>query len=325
MQLSDRIQTYLERLNRRFSSSPLAAAIASRRLIPLLDLTLLMTALLMLFTTYTVLFFHIVFVLLAFGAFFWKFWGFVLRVLFWVGLTTGVVLWAVLRRSTQPEELVEIPLLSLILVMVYLIASARTRAQLELKQKHAALTVALDERNALQEALVHKAFYDGLTDLPNRELFFDRLKHSLGRAGRRRESIVVLFIDLDDFKSINDRYGHAAGDDLLVEVARRILEVVRLEDTVARLGGDEFTVMLVDQTSIAYAINATERIMQQLFEPYQIDGKEVRITASVGMAQSGPGRDQPDDLVRDADHAMYEAKEGGKAKLQLYKPSGARV
>lgn len=309
----------LERLNSSFSNSRLAGLTSSGRLLPVIDLALLVTAALMFVTPYTVLCFHIIFALLAFGAFFWNFRGFAARVLFWVGLTSIVVLLAVRTAHTQPEELVEIPLLSVILIMVFLIASRRARVLAQLEREHDALAKALEDKSALQEALVHQAFYDGLTDLPNRALFFDRLQHALARAARHHESVVVLFIDLDDFKSVNDQHGHAAGDQLLVKVAQRIKELVRAEDTVARLGGDEFTVLLIDQTSIAFAVHITERIVHQLFHPYLINDLKVSITASIGIAQSGPAHLRPDDLVRDADDAMYRAKEKGKARFEVFK------
>ena len=298
------------------------AAASSRQLLPLIDVGLLIVAALMLLTDQTVLFFHLVFVLLAFGAFYWRFQGFALRVLFWVGLTTAVVVWAVQTGQTQPEELIEIPLLSFILVMVYLIASRRARAQNHLQREQDALTQVLEERNSLEAALMHQAFYDQLTALPNRALFFDRLQHALARAARRRETVVVLFIDIDNFKSVNDRFGHAAGDELLVKAASRIREMVRGEDTVARLGGDEFTVLLADQTTIDYAVDVTERIMERLFLPYFIAGRELKVTASAGIAQGNPKHVAPDDLLRDADDAMYKAKGKGKARYEVFK-SGA--
>ncbi len=321
MQLTDQVQGYIRQIKTNIKASKLAAATESGRLMPLIDLSLLITAVLMLITELTVLWFHVIFVLLAYGAFFLKFRGFALRVLFWVGLTTIVVLLAVQDGRTQAEELIEIPLLSFILVMVFLIASRRAKALAHLEFEHTALTSVLAERNALQEALMHKAFYDGLTDLPNRELFFDRLQHALVRAARHGESVIVLFIDLDNFKFVNDRFGHAGGDHLLTKVAHRTQEQVRAEDTVARLGGDEFTVLLVDQKSIDYAVNVAERIMHTLFLPYLINAEELLITASIGLAQSGPGHDQPDDLIRDADDAMYVAKGKGKARFEIYKAS----
>src|SRR5687768_11222396 len=194
-------------------------------------------------TEHIVLFFHIIFVLLSIGAFFWNFRAFVLRSFFWVTGATGAVLLAVFQGRTQPEEMIEIPMLTLILVMVFIIATSRAKTLRELEREHRELKQVLEEREALQEALLHQAFYDKLTGLPNRALLFDRLQHSFLEAVRHRQALALLFVDLDDFKSVNDRWGHAAGDLLLVDVAKRMLSVVRTEDTVARLAGDEFTVL----------------------------------------------------------------------------------
>src|SRR6185295_4745464 len=199
------------------------------------------TAFLMFATEYIVFFFHIIFVLLSIGAFFWQFRAFTFRSLFWVAGTTSAVLLAVVQGRTQPDELIEIPLLSIILVMVFIIASSRAKTQRELEREHRGLKQAIEERQALEEALLHQAFYDHLTGLPNRALLFDRLQHAFLEAVRHRQALALLFVDLDDFKSVNDRFGHATGDQLLVEVAKRVLSSVRQEDTVARLGGDEFT------------------------------------------------------------------------------------
>src|SRR5215211_7110718 len=207
----------------------------------LIDIGLFVTAFLMFATEQIVLFFHIIFVLLSIGAFFWNFRAFTFRSLFWVAGATGAVLLAVFQGRTQPEEMIEIPLLSIILVMVFIIASFRAKTQRELEREHRELKQALEERHALQEALLRQAFYDNLTGLPNRALLFDRLQQTFLEAVRNRQAIALLFVDLDGFKSVNDRFGHAIGDHLLVEVAKRILSVVRQEDTVARLGGDEFT------------------------------------------------------------------------------------
>ncbi|HXQ39536.1 MAG TPA: diguanylate cyclase, partial [Anaerolineales bacterium] len=210
----------------------------------LIDLGLCLTAFLMFATQYIVFFFHIIFVLLSIGAFFWNFRAFTLRSLFWVGGATGAVLLAVSQGRTQAEEMIEIPLLTIILVMVFIIASFRAKTQRELESEHRALKQVLAERQSLQEALLHQAFYDRLTGLPNRALLFDRLQNAFLEAVRHQYAISMLFLDLDDFKSVNDQFGHAIGDQLLVDVAQRMLSVVRQEDTVARLGGDEFTVLI---------------------------------------------------------------------------------
>src|SRR5439155_3187475 len=146
----------------------------------------------------------------------------------------------------------------------------------------------------------------------------DRLQHALDRMSRRQQSIAVLFLDLDEFKPINDSYGHDAGDRLLVAVSDRLQSCLRPEDTVARLGGDEFTVLLEDITDVRYAIRVAERIEEALREPFEIDGQETSVTASIGIAV-GTGREAtPDELVRNSDRAMYEAKRGGKARYIVF-------
>jgi diguanylate cyclase (GGDEF)-like protein len=176
-------------------------------------------------------------------------------------------------------------------------------------------------RAADQESLsrlAHQAFHDSLTELPNRALFSDRLQHALDRMTRRQESIAVLFLDLDEFKPVNDTLGHDAGDRLLVEVGQRLQSCLRPEDTIARLGGDEFTVLLEDITDARYAIRVAERIAEALKEPFQLDGEEASVTASIGIAV-GTGRESTtDDLVRRSDQAMYEAKRSGKARYVVF-------
>jgi len=284
----------------------------------LVDLGLLLTAYLMFATEYIVLFFHIIFVLLSIGAFFWNFRAFIFRSLFWVGGATSAVLLAVSQGRTQPDEMIEIPLLSTILVMVFIIASVRTKAQRQLEHEHRALKQVLEERQALQEALLQQAFYDKLTGLPNRALLFDRLQHAFLEAARHQQAISMLFVDLDDFKSVNDRFGHASGDQLLVEVSNRMVHVARPEDTVARLGGDEFTVLIKNSHSVEDGVGVANRILERISEPYQINGVEINISASIGVSMSSPRGDQPEDLLREADQAMYRAKSGGKSKICVH-------
>ena len=290
----------------------------SPRLLILIDIGLILTAFLMFATEHIVLFFHIIFVLLSIGAFFWNFRAFVLRSLFWVTGTTGAVLLAVFQGRTQPEEMIEIPLLTLILVMVFIIASSRAKTLRELEHEHRELKQVLEEREALQEALLHQAFYDKLTGLPNRALLFDRLQHSFLEAVRHRQALALLFVDLDNFKSVNDRWGHATGDQLLVEVAKRLLSVVRAEDTVARLAGDEFTVLVKDPVSLDAAVEVAHRVLEKISEPYQVNGTELNITASIGVSMNYPKGDQPEDLLREADRAMYQAKSSGKSKIHVH-------
>lgn len=282
------------------------------------DIGLMITALLMFTTEYIVFFFHIIFVLLSIGAFFWNFRAFTLRSLFWVAGATSAVLFAVLQGRTQPDELIEIPLLTTILVMVFVIASFRAKTQSELEHEHRELKKALEERQALEEALLHQAFYDRLTGLPNRALLFDRLQHAFLEAVRHQQSLGLLFVDLDDFKSVNDRFGHAIGDQLLVEVSKRMLSVVRQEDTVARLGGDEFTVLVKDPRSLDIAMEVANRILEKISEPHQINGVDLSVSASIGLSISYPKGDQPEDLLREADDAMYRAKSSGKSKIGVH-------
>jgi diguanylate cyclase (GGDEF)-like protein len=288
------------------------------RPILLVDLGLFVTAYLMFATEHIVLFFHIIFVLLSIGAFFWSFRAFAFRSLFWVGAATGAVLIAVQQGRTQPEEMIEIPLLSTILVMVFIIASFRAKTQRELEREHRALKQVLEERQALQDALLHQAFYDKLTGLPNRALLFDRMQHAFLEAARHQQALSMLFVDMDDFKSVNDRFGHAVGDQLLVEVAQRMLSVVRQEDTLARLGGDEFAVLIKDPLSLDISIGVANRMLERIAEPYHMSGVDFNITASIGISMSHPKGDQPEDLLREADHAMYQAKSSGKSKIHVH-------
>src|SRR5215216_6532577 len=284
----------------------------------LIDIGLLVTAFLMFATEHIVLFFHIIFVLLSIGAFFWNFRAFTFRSLFWVAGATGAVLLAVFQGRTQPEEMIEIPLLTIILVMVFIIASFRAKTQRELEREHRELKQTLEERQALQEALLHQAFYDRLTDLPNRALLFDRLQHAFLEAVRHRQALALLFVDLDGFKSVNDRFGHAIGDHLLVEVAKRMLSIVRSEDTVARLGGDEFCILVKDPLSVEVAMEVANRVLERISELYPMNGIDIKISASIGLSMRYPKGDQPEDLLREADDAMYQAKSRGKSKIHVH-------
>jgi diguanylate cyclase (GGDEF)-like protein/PAS domain S-box-containing protein len=174
-------------------------------------------------------------------------------------------------------------------------------------------------RRSLEEKIQYQAFHDSLTGLANRDLFFDRVGHALLRQTRVDAALAVLFLDLDDFKAINDSLGHSAGDDLLVAVARRITEATRPGDTVARLGGDELAILLEDLGSVDGAVYVADRVMRLFEEPFVLDGSELFVHASIGIAYGEPGRDtSPGDLLREADIAMYEAKRSGKDTFQLF-------
>jgi diguanylate cyclase (GGDEF)-like protein len=167
--------------------------------------------------------------------------------------------------------------------------------------------------------LRHDALHDGLTGLPNRALFLDRLELSLKRSRRHPESYccAVLFCDLDRFKLVNDSLGHLVGDRLLMAVARRLEGALRPGDTVARIGGDEFTLLLEDITDVRGASVVAERLHETLAAPFEVDNRELYVSASIGIAMVDPGR-APEDVVRDADVAMYRAKAQGGARHAVF-------
>lgn len=179
----------------------------------------------------------------------------------------------------------------------------------------------ISERKALEDELRHQAFHDALTGLANRALFNDRLEHALARQDRTGDSLGVLLIDLDDFKAVNDSLGHGVGDRLLSEVATRLRAAVRSSDTVARLGGDEFALLLEDPTDSRAPQQAAERVLEAFAAPIQLDGRSLLISASVGAAVSSAGIVSADELVRNADVAMYVAKARGKSRWTLFEPT----
>ncbi len=171
-------------------------------------------------------------------------------------------------------------------------------------------------------AMQHQALHDSLTDLPNRTLFLDRLEHALARARREVGSITgVLFIDLDRFKNVNDSLGHDAGDQLLVQVGRRLRGSIREADTAARLGGDEFAVLVEGVVAMSDLIPVAQRIRDALREPATIGGKEIFINPSIGAAASVDGREDASELLRNADTAMYRAKEQGANPCVIFEPT----
>jgi diguanylate cyclase (GGDEF)-like protein len=180
-------------------------------------------------------------------------------------------------------------------------------------------------RKELQESREHfrnAALHDGLTGLPNRALLLDRLKLVVAQAKRRPDHFfAVLFLDLDRFKMINDSLGHVAGDELLVETARRLKNNLRTADTVARLGGDEFAILLDGIENNSVVLHVVERLQKDLSKPYYIGGQEVFITASIGITFSSTGYESAETILRDADTAMYRAKQNGKARYELFDPN----
>src|SRR6202165_3930071 len=198
----------------------------------------------------------------------------------------------------------------------------------------------ITERKRAEEMLAHNAFHDGLTNLPNRALFLDRLQQALTLSKRHANyKFAVLLIDVDEFKIINDSLGHTAGDELLIKIGQRLKDAVRRADTVsrpgngavadkainddvlARLGGDEFTVLLDDIREPIEAVRVAERIQAELATPFVVNQQEIVISASIGITSSSSPHTQAEDLMRDADIAMYRAKRAGKARCEVSDPA----
>jgi diguanylate cyclase (GGDEF)-like protein/PAS domain S-box-containing protein len=172
-----------------------------------------------------------------------------------------------------------------------------------------------------EEKLVYEALHDTLTGLPNRVFLMERLRQALQLAERSKDYLfAVLFIDLDRFKVINDSLGHMIGDQLLISISRRLSNCLRPSDTIARLGGDEFVILLADVKDRDSATRIADRIQEELLLPFNLDGHEVFSAASIGIAFSTVGYDRPEDLLRDADIAMYRAKAHGRARYAIFHP-----
>jgi diguanylate cyclase (GGDEF)-like protein len=175
------------------------------------------------------------------------------------------------------------------------------------------------DRRQLQDRLTHQAFHDALTGLPNRVLLVDRVAHAFERSKRSGADVTLLFLDIDDFKTINDSLGHSAGDELLVEIGERLRHGLRSADTPARLGGDEFALLLEDAQGAEGAGRVAERLLEDLARPITIGETVVHIRSSIGIAVAQPGQ-TPDELLRNADVAMYWAKRRGGHGYQLFEP-----
>lgn len=177
----------------------------------------------------------------------------------------------------------------------------------------------ITHRKVLEDQLVHQAFHDPLTGLANRALFSDRVQHALSHR-HRQTPLAVLFIDLDDFKTVNDSLGHATGDQLLKSVASRLEGALRLSDTAARLGGDEFAILVEDLDDGDSASQVADRVIEAIDRPFQLQGREISIRPSIGIAVTEDRRAGVDELLRNADLAMYIAKRGGKNRYAMYEP-----
>jgi diguanylate cyclase (GGDEF)-like protein/PAS domain S-box-containing protein len=178
------------------------------------------------------------------------------------------------------------------------------------------------ERKMQQERLAFLAIHDSLTELPNRVLFNDRLTLALANAARRKKDLAVLMLDLDRFKKVNDTQGHAGGDSLLKSVAERLGGLPRKSDTVARLGGDEFMILLPEISGPGAADRVARRILRAFKQPFNLKDKKLSITASIGIASYPRDGEDVESLTKNADIAMYAAKEGGRNTFKLYSPPG---
>jgi diguanylate cyclase (GGDEF)-like protein/PAS domain S-box-containing protein len=179
----------------------------------------------------------------------------------------------------------------------------------------------ISERKVFEEQLAHQAFHDPVTNLANRALFVERVRHAIGRARREERELGVMFLDIDDFKTINDSLGHGAGDAALIDVAKRLSNSIRSSDTAARFGGDEFVVLLEDLDSTDTATEVAERVLEDLRQPLMVAGKELVVRGSIGISiLEGSSTVGADELIRDADAAMYIAKRDGKGGFRLFEP-----
>jgi len=188
------------------------------------------------------------------------------------------------------------------------------------KPRHLCMTEDISERKIAEDKLMFMANYDLLTKLPNRELFADRFQQAAAHSKRTGTQVAICFLDLDNFKPINDSYGHNVGDELLIEVARRIKECIREGDTVSRQGGDEFTLLLSDIENYSQCEQTLDRVHYALSQPYLIDGYSCNITASSGVTLYPVDNVDIDTLIRHADQAMYQSKLAGKHRYHLFNP-----
>jgi diguanylate cyclase (GGDEF)-like protein/PAS domain S-box-containing protein len=178
----------------------------------------------------------------------------------------------------------------------------------------------ISERREMTERLRYFAYNDPLTGLPNRVAFLERLEQAVARARRHGSALAVLFIDLDEFKQVNDSFGHATGDTLLHSVAGRLRSCTRPEDTLARLGGDEFTVLIEDVVRPDQAELVARRLLDRIATPFALGGSSVELACSIGIAEGSGGAEGPDELLRRADVAMYRAKSAGRNRLATFAP-----
>ncbi|MFT3694099.1 MAG: EAL domain-containing protein [Kofleriaceae bacterium] len=196
--------------------------------------------------------------------------------------------------------------------------AARDELETRVAERTRELELEIERRKGTELRLIEQAHHDALTGLANRKLLLEHMKHAVARWGRRPQAFAVMMIDLDRFKIINDSLGHLAGDQLLVEVAARLQRCLRSVDTAARLGGDEFAILVDGIDELRDATRTAERIHRALAEPFDLGGREVFVSGSLGIAMMDERYTSGEELLRDADTALYRAKESGRARSQVF-------
>jgi diguanylate cyclase (GGDEF)-like protein len=223
-----------------------------------------------------------------------------------ITLSDGQTIGTICVIDTSPHEWTHMEINALMDIGSLIVTELELRSDLSIKRQ-------------TQEHLLYSTLHDALTGLPNRSLFTERLRHAMRRSARHPDDLfAVLFLDLDRFKEVNDNLGHFVGDELLRAVARRLEACLRPEDTVARLSGDEFAILLESITDTSDAGRVAERIEEALSFPINLAGAEVTTSASMGIVTSSMAHDQPEQLLRSADMAMYRAKAAGRARYEMF-------
>ena len=248
------------------------------------------------------------------------------RYFFFLNITTLLSLPLIVPEITYAN--ITLPMIFNVVISTLILVLTNHRNKLELDrlkeitQINEQLSVELSERKRAEEQLTFTALHDSLTTLPNRNLLLDRLRHILDRARRNHDyNFAVFFLDLDHFKVVNDSQGHNIGDLLLVESSKRLLDSVRQSDTVGRLGGDEFVILLEDIKDKSDYIDVVERIQHSLSQPTILSGKKVFISTSIGIVLGDERYEKAEDILRDADIAMYRAKSQGRGRHEVFEPS----